>query len=246
MKKYTIRDKGRTTLRASILLILTILFSNTPIATAQQLTSSLEQKRIAYEQLIDLESSTLLVVLKSDQKKIKALTKIINNNSAKPSQKRKAQKQLKKTLRERTDFHDQLIESFHEIYTFSKFRFMYDHDLANFKNGQTGLFLDRKAQYDQSILIQDKSNIYYAIEGYSSHEGSRVLSYIVHNSQGKALDFPFPSVKLTSVGPALLYRSIFEKSDYRDANVIVERFDYLLKHRLVKLRTALSESDMTE
>ena len=242
MKLSQIRNKTKTALRPLILLFMAVILINSVPASAQQWSASSEEKLQAYEQLIDLQGGMLVVVLKADRKKMTQLKKILANENTKPNQKKKAEKQLKKSMREKKNFHLDLVKSFQLIYTFSDNRFIYDHDVVHAMDGQPGLFLNEDLEYDRTLVISKNQSVYYAREGYSSTDGSRVLSYMVYDDAGAELGYPFPSVKLTDVGPALLYRSIFEGSDYRPASTIVERFDYLLKHRMAILRATMISS----
>jgi hypothetical protein len=239
MKFNQIHYPAKTAIGASIVFYSLIFLVASSKVSAQQWSATDEEKITAYQHLLDLKDGILIIVLKADQKKIIELRKIIDSQTAKPSQKRRAEKHLKKVLRDKRNFHLDLVESFHQIYTFSKFQIIYDHDLSAYMDGQTGLFLNRTLEYDPLLEVSEEDNVYYAREGYTNMSGDRVLSYIVYDAEGIELDFPFPSVKLTDVGPAMLYRSIFEKSDYRPASSIVERFDFLLKHRMATLRAAV-------
>lgn len=230
-------DSYLTATGSGILWMIVIFLVNVQQADAQQVISTSTDRAIAYNHLSQLQKGTLVMVLKSDNKKRTELQKVIDSKKSSASQRRRAEKQLKNSIRDRNKFHFDLIDGFAQAYTFSDYRWIYDSDLVEFMDGEKGLLLDNKLNRDENIEIKTDGAVYYAREGYTqSSESARVLSYIVYDSESKQLKFPFPSVKISNIGPAMIFRSLFDKTEYRDGISIVERFDYLLKHRMASLR----------
>ncbi len=236
-------DDAKTQTGRLTLLIISIFFSINHVTFGQQWISSKASKTETYHHLSRLQTGTLIVVLKSDKKKLDELQNLASSQTASSSQKRKAEKQYKKAKKQRESFHLDLTQAFKDAYTFSDYRFIHDHDLSAFLNGDKHLFVDHELRYNVTMDQTDSTALYFAREGYTSDtESSRVLAYVVHDAEGHALASPFPSVKLTDVGPALLFRSLFEGTEYRKGSVIAERFDYLLRHRMAVLKEQIEKA----
>ncbi len=220
--------------------VLSIILAIGMPSHAQQLIATDEEKQIAFQELSRLQKGTLVVVLKSDKKQLDALDDVIQSEKSNRGQKKRAMKQRKKLMEGRKGFQADLVKAFYNLFTFSDFVVVFDHDLTKFKDDvEEGVFLNKKLEYDSSIELKE-GDIFFAREGYTDpQEGARVLSYIVYDDENNRLDHPFPSVKISNLGPTMILKGVFENSDYRNADLVVERFDYKLKHRMATLREFL-------
>ena len=233
----------RSTMGWCLLFTSLVLGTNLQRGFAQQIITQKENRDQAYHHLQKLEEGVLIVVLKTDYRKKEELQRILDNDSSSKKTKKKAKKRLEKSNQERSVLHEELISAFHQTYTFSAFRCIYDADLGDFKSGKRGLFINENLEKDPSILLEEKLPFYYAHEEYTkSSDGVRVLSYIIFDEERNRLPPPFPSVKITDLGPAMLLRSVFDKNEYKSGFAIVERLDYLLKHRMATLRQKAEKS----
>lgn len=191
----------------------------------------------ALTHLQQLQQGTLVFVLKSDAKKREALQTVIDHPNTSSSQRKRAEKQLKTSIRDKHNFHSDLVKALRQTYTFSDYRLIYDNDLTQFMTSfDAGNLLTDELKRDERITLTKTKPVYYAKEEYTDYaSSSRVLSYVIYDENNEQTKAPFPTVKVSNLGPAMLIKSIFNKSDYRDGIVIAERLDYMLKHRMATL-----------
>jgi|GEM_PF-3159670 len=201
---------------------------------AQQLSTTPEEKKEALGHLNNLKEGKLIIVLKSGAKQLEAYQKVIDNENASNSQKRRATKQRDQLKETKETFHQALTAAFDTIYTFSNYAFVYDYDLSAYLDGNKNLLRDASLNVMTAPIQSDF--VYFAKEGYTNpQDGARVLAYSLYDVEGNLLKHPVPNVKITHLGPILLFRGLFGLSEYRDADEIVEK----LNDRLTKRRADL-------
>ncbi len=203
---------------------------------AQQLITEHEDRVAAYQHLTQLRNGTLIVLLKSGAEQVAELEDIISGDKSTASQKKRAEKMLKRLKKEKAQFHSDLISAFNELYTFSEYTFVYDKDLLGFKDGNLNVQLGKDLKPANKEIVGEP---YYMKEEYTNpQDGARILSFIIYDKENNRIKHPFPSVKISDTGPVMMLKLIFDSSSdhYREASDIVERLDYKLKHRLAKLQ----------
>ena len=216
-----------------------------PDLKAQQWIASTSDKKEAYQHLKTLQEANLIFVLNTESKKLNELERIQSDPKSTKGAKKRAAKQSKKIAIQRRQFSLELAQALDTIYTFSPYRLIFDYDLKDHLDGQKHLFLTPDLGYYNDSTHVSSSISYFAREGYmDGSEGARTLSYIVYDNNFDVMRFPFPSVKITDVGPAMLIRSIFEKNEYRPGSSIIKRLDELLHHRLAMLEEDLLQAEL--
>lgn len=199
---------------------------------AQQLLTSADDKEQALYHLSQLEKGTLIILLKGDKKKREELQRVIQSESSTAAQRKHARKQYDASVENRKNFQLELAQALRSFYSFSDYRLLYDHDLQLLLDHSETNFLNDSLEVSQSISISDTSATYLLKEEYQDG----VLSFVLYDFNSNQIPYPAPTVKLTPAGPALIFRSIFNNSDYRKASNIVERFDHTLHERLEALK----------
>jgi ribosomal protein L7/L12 len=178
-----------------LLLIAFCLMSNQGTALAQEVVHHLSPaKQNAKESIISLNSGVLVVRLPGYRNKIEALKKMLQSTDLSLKEKAQTQKQLDKTIKERTEEHQAYANAFSQFYSFSDVVFMFDHDTPGFLNGKV-TFMDSHLNDDPSLKVLERD---YFFLDFGRTKESSLHALIVLDSDKKQLPKPFPGYVLMS------------------------------------------------
>lgn len=212
------------------LLILVVCMLTQVTASAQPISSNMDEKTKSMQHLEAIKDGTLIFILRSDHQQLDVYEKLIESPTASPSAKKRAEKLRNTTLVERAMFSTDFAAAIYAHYTFSDFRIMYDYDVRAYRAGEDVLFLNEACEPDPSIKPPTGTR-YFAREQYiNPQEGARVLGYVILDDDMQALKYPVPSVKITLFAIAQLFAT--NSMGYRKGAKIVQRLDHMLKKRL--------------
>jgi hypothetical protein len=229
-----------------ILLFVLSLLPRSEAGVKAQVIHTWEQQQKAYDLLEELETGTLIIILKTNSNKLEHLENQLKGQDLSKAQRKRYQKIYDKEIEERTTILNSLTQAFNNLYRFSDFRFIYDYDLEKFQSGELDHFLDQDRVRDETISLDTSRSWFYLMERYTQDsEGSRVYALVVLDKDLNQIDAPFPNyVKLTSFGPVKIYKLIVGKSEYVSMYHAVDRLDtkfvnrkQILKEKLIQKTT---------
>ena len=218
-------------------LVFWVLISSGDVIAQDDLRRS-ERRAIAEQSIKQLKEGTLVLRLKSKRNKIREMKKVIAAPDIKPALRKRLEKRLENTIKERDRYNQSLIDAFDEYYSFSNIYYIYDSSSVELKNGErSGIFLDKNREVDPTIEIPE-GDVFVLRTGntdYSSTTGIEAL--VVMNKELKDLQRPFPYyVRVHSIGR--LFTRIFNprKLVLKDSKAIVQKLDANLNRYLDKVR----------
>lgn len=180
-----------------------------------------------------MQSGSLIVLLKSEHKKIEALQSIANDTRQSNRQRKKAKKLIEKTIQSRDHFHRQLIQGMHRYFTIAPTYFISDYQLDAFRSGDPHILLDSTLQTLGVTAQELKSPFYFAREGFTSgSQGAQTHVYAIYDAAMNPIH-SLPAVKITRIGFDAWLKLLVGKSTYRDGNKIAESWNSMLLKRLI-------------
>ena len=225
-------DSKKYTWIINFLLVWTLLTTSESINA--QVISTKNKAKVAYKHIETLKEATLVVRLRSKNRKLMALEKAAQKDGLTPKQKKNWEKKIQHTIMERDSFNLSLMRKLNAYYNFSKIAFMYDTATTEFKSGvYKGYLLDKQLDVDPSIAIEGP--VYMLRIGYlNASDYSGRESLIIADQNVEDLEHPFPfSIGVTGVGNFL--NALFSPRSFEMvSSKTVKKFNKRL-HRFYKL-----------
>lgn len=187
-----------------------------------------DAKQIAVERaktaIQDLKEGQLVVILKSNQKKVKKLEELLERQNLSERERKNLQKRLTTTVAEQREHHQLLMSTFAEKYNFSGVSFMFDSDIDSLRNGkQQGYFLNRELQRDSDISLAERPFLVLKIGGTNRATTTGGEAMIIMDSQLRNLTAPFPATILKNTLPYVLGKMFnYSKAEAINYNRMVE------------------------
>lgn len=167
-----------------------LLFSNSLFA--QPRFKSKDNRLESFEAVKEMKYSGVLVVrLKTNYVKIKALEKELSNPGIKAAKKKRIQAILTETLNRRDALNETMATAFRDSFSFCPVYLSYDTSANSLKNGlRKGIFLNDSLQINQEISIPDTAKIFIAY--YHDKSGNYPSDGLMIRKQLTELAEPFP------------------------------------------------------
>ena len=174
------------------------------------------------------KSTTLIVRLPSNHKKLIELERLAQSKTLDPQKAKRMQEVLATTRAMTPAFNTRLMTSFYENYDFSEILFMHDTASVSLKNGATsGIFLDNRIQQDLSIELKTTEYLILHIDYDGFPEAMNINDFDVLDMQFKKLPKPFPqdarSSALFNLG--LLFNKDAGMKQFLVMNKMTEKFN---------------------
>ncbi|MEM1319150.1 MAG: hypothetical protein AAGG75_02775 [Bacteroidota bacterium] len=215
--------KIASTLLYTLLILIGSMNSLQAQSTEEASLSYYKQLELAYESIGELKEGALVVVLRSYNRKIKEMNRLLKSSSVSGTDKARLQQQLRETIAERDADNREFLQAFQNNYDFSKCFVMYDTAAAQLKSGVTaGYLLDNNLKPDPSISLEELSIYVVRVGSLDASTTSGFEALIVADNNFDNLEKPFPYfVRLRGIGS--LINKIFDskKSHRKQATDLV-------------------------
>ena len=202
-------------------------------ATTSEYSNELpEETRLAIVksalQKLKNKSTTLVVRLPSNHKKMTELERLAKSKSLDPQKAKRMQEVLVTTRAMTPAFNVRLMTSFYENYDFSEILFMHDTASISLKNGATsGIFLNKRIQADPNIKLKTKDYLVLHIDYDGFPEAMNINDFDILDMQFKKLPRPFPQDARTGVvlNLGLLFNKDAGMKQFKVMNKMTEKFN---------------------
>lgn len=170
-----------------LLILFIFLFGDTSSLMAQK-------KWVARDSVLrDFKNGTLVVRLKSHDKKLKKIDALLKDNNIGNSDKKRLEDKRDYIITNRDRFNQELIAAFGTAYSFSNVAFIYDKDLKKFRtNDRDQIFLNQDLDPSNEPPVLS-GTIYYFGEGQTNTSGNSVEGLLVMDENSKQLPGWFPN-----------------------------------------------------
>lgn len=215
-----------------LLLLVGQIFAQSNASTVEYSDALPEETRIAIAksalQRLKDKSTTLIVRLPSNHKKMTELERLAKSKTLDP-QKAMRMKEVLITTRAMTPaFNVRLMTSFYENYDFSEILFMHDTASISLKNGLTsGIFLNTRVQTDANIELKTAEYLILHVDYDGFPEAMNINDFDVLDMQLKKLPNPFPQDARTGVllNMGLLFNKDAGMKQFLVMNKMVEKYN---------------------
>ena len=157
-------------------------------------TDAIAQKKQLRDSLVeDFRSGTLIIRLKSHEKKLSAIGSEIDRADTSPGYRKRLTEQRDLIIANRDRFNRDLVTTFGEKYTFSEVRFMYDKEAERLRNGdQDAIFVgtDLQPLEKTNPLV---GSFYFYGEAFTEVPGNSRAGLLVMDKNLDQLPSWFPS-----------------------------------------------------
>ncbi|MFM9949833.1 MAG: hypothetical protein ACKV1O_17995 [Saprospiraceae bacterium] len=159
-------------------------------------------RRQAFEAAKALKEGVLVVCLPSNNKKIKALSALLDNPQVNENEKMRIRKQLETTESESRSDNLTTITAFRQEYRFSEVYFAYDTAIVQLRKGiNDGHFLNDALETDPKVSLAGKNWFVLRIGYTDATQSSGAEAFILSDSSLNELQPPFPAaVRLDNLG----------------------------------------------
>lgn len=159
-------------------------------------------KRQAFEAAKTLKEGVLVVCLPSNDKKIKALSALLDNPQVNDNEKMRIRKQLETTKSESRSDNLTTITAFRQEYRFSEVYFAYDTAIVHLRKGTIdGHFLNDALETAPDVSLAGKTWFVLRIGYTDATQSSGAEAFILADSSMKELQPPFPAaIRLDNLG----------------------------------------------
>jgi hypothetical protein len=174
------------------------------------------------------KSTTLIVRLPSNHKKMTELERLAKSKSLDPQKIKRMQEVLVTTRAMTPAFNVRLMTSFSENYNFSEILFMHDTASISLKNGVTsGIFLDKRVQLDPNITLKTDDYLVLHIDYDGFPEAMNINDFDTLDMQFKELPKPFPQDARTGImlNLGLLFDKDAGTKQFKVMNKMTEKFN---------------------
>lgn len=180
-----------------------------------------------------LERNSLVVVLKSESKRLKQLETMSRDVKLSEVQRRNVLLKLNAVKREQQVINQALINSFTSVYDFSDVNFIYDTSITSLKNGLSqGIFTDNNGKLDESIELKDSN--FYVCHYRIVSKSKQTEGLVMYNAEMEKVKAPFPTVTVSgSSGFNVFLQLLTDNDNYHQKKI--ERDVTKLENNLVKI-----------
>jgi hypothetical protein len=189
----------------------------------------------AYNNGKQLRNGALIVLLRSDSKRLRQLDILSRSEEYSENQQQIVLGKIKKIKKEKRLENQALIEGFQTRYIFSEVYFAYDSSLTSIQNGvRKGIFLDKNLTFDNTIKVATGS-IHFCRYGLVSKSQEKE-GLIVTNFENVKINAPFPTISVAGLSGVLLILNLFTHDEiYAKRSIAknVEKLDRRLFNLLV-------------
>ena len=172
-------------------LVFAIIFLSVKLF-AQPTFKSKDNRLESFEAVKEMKYGGVLVVrLKTNYVKIRALEKELTNPNISASKKKRLQTILVETISRRDALNETMAKTFLDSFSFCPVYLSYDSSANSLKNGlRKGIFLNSSLQIDADISIPDTAKIFIAY--YHEKSGNYPSDGLMIRRLGSELADPFP------------------------------------------------------
>jgi len=172
-------------------LVFAIIFLSVKLF-AQPTFKSKDNRLESFEAVKEMKYGGVLVVrLKTNYVKIRALEKELTNPNISASKKKRLQTILVETISRRDALNETMAKTFLDSFSFCPVYLSYDSSANSLKNGlRKGIFLNSSLQIDADISIPDTAKIFIAY--YHEKSGNYPSDGLMLRRLGSELADPFP------------------------------------------------------
>jgi hypothetical protein len=172
-------------------LVFAIIFLSVKLF-AQPTFKSKDNRLESFEAVKEMKYGGVLVVrLKTNYVKIRALEKELTNPNISASKKKRLQSILVETISRRDALNETMAKTFLDSFSFCPMYLSYDSSANSLKNGlRKGIFLNSSLQIDADISIPDTAKIFIAY--YHEKSGNYPSDGLMLRRLGSELADPFP------------------------------------------------------
>ena len=172
-------------------LVFAIIFLSVKLF-AQPTFKSKDNRLESFEAVKEMKYGGVLVVrLKTNYVKIRALEKELTNPNISASKKKRLQTILVETISRRDALNETMAKTFLDSFSFCPVYLSYDSSANSLKNGlRKGVFLNSSLQIDADISIPDTAKIFIAY--YHEKSGNYPSDGLMIRRLGSELADPFP------------------------------------------------------
>ncbi len=159
---------------------------------AQPTFKSKDNRLESFEAVKEMKYGGILIVrLKTNYVKIKALEKELSNQGLKASKRKRTQGILDETISKKDALNQTLSETFLDSFSFCPVYLSFDSSANSLKNGlKKGIFLNRKLEIDPELSIPDSAKIFIAY--YHEKSGNYPSDGLMIRRLHSELAEPFP------------------------------------------------------
>lgn len=170
-----------------------LLLGISNLASAQPTFNRKDHKEEAFLAIKEMKYSGILVVrLKTNHVKIKALEKDLQRSNLKNSQRKRVQSILDETITKRDAINRTMANTFLDSFSFCPVYLSYDSSANTLKYGaKSGIFLKRNLEIDPSISIPDTAHVFVAY--YHEKSGEHPSDGLMLRRLNGVLSEPFPN-----------------------------------------------------
>jgi len=196
-------------------------------------TLSAQKKWVVRDSILhDFKDGTLVVRLKSHEKKLNKINELIKKKSIDTGDKKRLEKKRDYIIQNRDRFNRELVGAFNTSYNFSNVVFMFDKDLKKFKDGRfEELFLDQHLDPVSEMPAMNGS-VYFFGEGQTNTPGNSVEGLLVMDANSEQLPNWFPNF-FRAKSNLKSFFGIFSKTKYayRPQEKVIGKFQSELESR---------------
>ncbi len=178
-------------MKLKLISICCIIFLSTFIY-AQPTFKSKDHRLESFAAVKEMKYGGVLVVrLKTNHVKIRALEKELSNTGIKAAKKKRTQDILTQTISKRDALNETLSSTFLDTFSFCPVYLSYDSSANSLKNGvKKGIFLNKSLQIDPNISIPDTAKVFIAY--YHEKSGNYPSDGLMIRRLLSELAEPFP------------------------------------------------------
>lgn len=174
----------------------------------------------AYLYAKELNEGSLVVVLKTNAKRLKELGILSRKPELSEVQRGVIKDKIKKTQAETKLINDGLISGFSMAYSFSNVYFMYDTNLTQLSDGSTkGIFVDETGAIDKTIEMMEEN--YYICNYVLVSASNNTEGLVIFDSESNRVKQPFPGVAVaSSSGLNSLFQLLINNDKYQKKAIL--------------------------
>lgn len=156
--------------------------------------SLVQRKMLARQQIQDLKDGVLIVRLKTNDKALKKLERILNNpNTKKKSKQRIRKKTIPQLKAAAKDLNDKMRQAFSESYTFSEVYFMPDTSTDDLQNKRTlNSLTDAQGKSVSSDVLAEKAIFLVDYGQLPNDKTASITGLMISDIDSNTLRPPFP------------------------------------------------------
>ncbi len=177
----------------------------------------------------DLKNGVLVVLLRTNEKRLKDLEILSRNPNFTDYQRASINQKIGALEAETKRINGALIRNFKGLYNFSAVYFMYDRNIEELKKGvKKGIFVNDSAVVDVTITLPETDFFVcnYAIAGTAN----TAEGLIILNSKMERMKPPFPTVTVAGSSSANALLQLLTKNDDYETRIIARDIEKLQRN----------------